>query len=82
MASQIHVQHTKFMQQEVQLNCQLKSRSSLTRVELRRVERGVKSLVDRSSRSATVLDRLCSSTRSILTSIANTPQMHYQYHLP
>ena len=47
------------MQQEVGLNCRLKSRSPLTRVESSR-ERGQKS-----SRSAIVLDRSCSSTRSI-----------------
>jgi len=55
MASQVHIQRTQFMQQEVGLNSQLKSRSSrspLTRVESSR-ERGQKSSrVDRSSRSA------------------------------
>jgi len=68
MASQVHIQRTQFMQQEVGLNSQLKSRSSrspLTKVESSR-ERGQKS--SRSIESIgniIVLDRSCSSTRSI-----------------
>ena len=54
------------MQQEVVLNCQLKVDQVDRRwPESSRVERGVKSRVDRSSRSAIVLDRSCSSTPSI-----------------
>ena len=58
MRTRPHTQRTQFMQQKVGLNCQLKSRSPLTRVESSR-ERGQKS-----SRSAIiVLDRSCSSSR-------------------
>jgi len=46
------------------------SRKSIA-VDQSRVERGVKSQADRSSRSSVVLDRSCSSTRSISGSISH-----------
>jgi len=82
MASQVHIQRTQFMQQEVGLNCQRKSRSRRSPLTKSRVESREGSKVesiDRSSRSAIVLDRSCSSTRSISGSTVNT-QHFIQIH--